>query len=227
MPLKLWAKFDETTGFVAADSSGNGYHGTVSPTAVDQWGPGKIGNCFIGDGTTKNVGSFPATVTMAHSFSGSFWLKFSTLPAVMYEVLFKGSGPNGGGSVYTAVYINTLGKIVYRHRTDGSALTSVNAYNDGQWHHVVFIKDVSILKLKLYVDKIYQGMVGAVDSAAWSIYPYWFCRAPDGYYFPGSIDQFKLYDDQILSQEEIDALYNEGNAKHGAPVSLLINGGGF
>ena len=62
--LKLWYKFDESSGTTATDSSGNGRHGAVKNRTDGDWVPGVLGNALKFD------------------YSGSVWSSLDSGPYV-------------------------------------------------------------------------------------------------------------------------------------------------
>ena len=75
--LVAWYKFDETSGTVASDSSGNGKNATLvnGPT----WPAGLFGNAVNLDGTNDHL-TIPAGIVSAlGDFSISCWVKLDTV----------------------------------------------------------------------------------------------------------------------------------------------------
>jgi hypothetical protein len=70
--LTTWLKADETSGTTAADSSGNGHHGTLinGPT----WTAGKIGNAVSLDGVNDYVSLPPDIVSGLSDFTVATWV---------------------------------------------------------------------------------------------------------------------------------------------------------
>ena len=92
-----------------------------------------------------------------------------------------------------------------------TAITSAsNSYNDGNWHHVVGTIDSNRV-MKLYIDGNVESSTPTANSSASSpLYTLEIGRRAslNSQYFNGSIDQVRIYD-KSLSSDEVSILYNE------------------
>jgi hypothetical protein len=87
--------------------------------------------------------------------------------------------------------------------------------SDGQWHHVVAVKDTT--HLRIYVDGLEKDAVAKSYGAGFdSITPLniGYLNLSDHYRFEGTLDEVAVYD-QALSPSEIQQHYNAGLAGYG------------
>jgi Concanavalin A-like lectin/glucanases superfamily len=147
-PVAHW-RFDEGGGSTAADSSGNGNHGTVAGGTA--WIAGKRSGALAFDGSTGvvRVPSSPSLEPQAVTVSA--WVKRSGSPGNFKYILGKGAlaclsasyglytGPAGGLMFYVAD-----GPDFSRSPDAGTAVW------DGAWHHVAGTFDGA--SVRLFVD---------------------------------------------------------------------------
>jgi hypothetical protein len=151
-PLNGWWRFDENSGSVARDSSGNGNNGTISPAA--QRAPGYFGSALAFDGGTAQV-DVPDSPSLepASAITVAAWVK-DTAPAGNFRyIVSKGvAGCNAGSyGLFTGEH---GGLQFYVSQNQGlSYVLSPDAgtgYWDGNWHLVVGTYDGNAVHL--YVD---------------------------------------------------------------------------
>jgi len=209
--ISYW-KLQESSGATFKDSYGN--HDAVAGTSSPTQTTGISGKGQLFD---KNTSSY---ITVAdHSsfdwggnanFSIELWVKFTE--AGVITVFIGRDDP----STLTQWWIghNETGQLEwYLQASDGSIgdmVTSVS-YNNGQWHHVVAVRDGSQGKNYLYIDGIPQNMnvslTGTLASTAnISIGCLIYNDSPD-YFFTGSLDEIATYN-RILTPAEITSHYN-------------------
>ena len=182
----------------------NTYPGTASNIT---YAAGKFGNAAVFNGSSSNI-SLPL----------SSWL--SSTSAKSCSVWFKTSATGGGNRAIISDYgsgasynfdcflIPTDGKIfLVTNRGTQYYTSSINSFNDGQWHLAVIVDDIPNGNTKLYVDNNQEISIstgsGTVASTVLYIGTY-----GTGYYWDGSIDQVRIFN-TALSQAAITALYNE------------------
>jgi hypothetical protein len=219
-----WWKFDECQGTTLNDSSGNGNTGTWSGSTGSQtsvgtcstsstaWGngaTGKINSSLNFDGTDDKVST--TDLDPFDDFSAAAWIKTSASGAIQ-RIMDK---DGGAGNDYWTVYVTLGGTIEADLRNGAGSTTNVitsKTFNDGNWHHVVFVRSGS--NLTIYVD----GMVAAsgtkttftfnnanafaIGNAAVSV---------SGQYFTGKIDDVRVYR-YGLTQKQVLDIYNLGAA---------------
>lgn len=209
--ISFW-KLQETSGPTYNDSYGN--HDAVAGTSSPSQTSGISGKGQLFD---KNTSSY-ITVSDHSSFdwggnanfSIELWVKFTEEGEI--KVFIGRDDP----ATLTQWWIghNETGQIEwYLQASDGSVGDMVTAvpYNNGQWHHVVAVRDGSQGKNYLYIDGIAQNknvaLTGTLASTAnISIGCLIYNDSPD-YFLSGSLDEIALYN-RILTPTEITTHYN-------------------
>jgi hypothetical protein len=199
--------FDEGSGTIAGDLSGNDHTGYLvnGPTWVD----GRLGKAllfdesleqrvFIGDSPTLNMGST--------SFSIVFWLKYNT--CLDTDVLRKGSTTTANDWYKIEVINNKIG---FNLNTDlnTASLTAPSSNNDDAWHHVAAIRDTENNLMRLYIDGTQvasrRNPPGSVSNSANFVIASKDTENDD--FFNGSLDNIAIYS-KALSSGEVLYLFN-------------------
>jgi hypothetical protein len=165
-PGELWSfstgglvahwKFDDGSGKIAADSSGNGHNGTL--IGDTSWAKGVLNGAlaFDGDGDYVDIGKSP-DFDIENQITVSAWIKVNAFDRDWQSIVAKG---DRAWRIQRNWNTNTLefacsGLIV--PGTDwGQIFGSINV-NDGHWHHVAGVYDEE--KIYLYID-------GSLDASA-------------------------------------------------------------
>jgi len=153
-PLLHW-KFDESSGLIATDSSGNDLNGAWEGTAgAPNWNPsgGVSGGSVIFSGT--NGESFinePFSAITEMPATASAWIK--TTSSNKNGIVYLGDGATGD-SYYLVGIGSGRARVVARNTVEQIGET-VSNINDGEWHHVVGVYESSTLR-HLYLDGVYQ-----------------------------------------------------------------------
>ncbi|MHC4616573.1 MAG: Calx-beta domain-containing protein, partial [Planctomycetota bacterium] len=187
-PVLHWA-FDESSGTTASDSTGNGNTGTLYNGP--QWVAGKFGNALQFDGSDDYGHCSSLSSTISGDMSISCWLNYTSANNVKravnlggFQMRFQqgrvGWDNNGGPS---------------------SEVHSTNAYNDGQWHHVVFVR--SGTNYQMYIDTVADNSgTGTVESYDWITVG----RRTNSHYYAGKMDDLQVFN-YALSQSDINELF--------------------
>jgi len=207
----IW-HLNENNGTNVSDSSGNGRNGTTagSPT----WVSGKLNNALQFDGASQwvnftEIANFERTQNVTYEF----W--FNTSATAMSVVLSKYDAVNSRGLM---IYL-TAGKLYFDLRGAGTAyimVTTVNAFNDGLWHHAVITYNGSSLAsgVIIYVDNIIQVLtVGKDTLGSYSTLnnaSFYIGRRSAGNYWSGKLDEVVIYN-STLTPAEVSFRYNLGN----------------
>jgi len=147
----LYWKLDETTGTVAADSSGNNRTGTytvngaASTAGVAQGVVGGLANNTpnLGvtlNGTTACINTASTTATAAPvALTEIVWFKTTTTNGgklLGFETPRTGVAVAGSGGTYDRmIYLDGAGKVSFAVYNAGYfTISSSSAYNDGTWH---------------------------------------------------------------------------------------------
>lgn len=229
--LLLHYGFDETSGNIAVDSSGHGYHGTYVRTPA--FGTGVNGGSFTmsGDSATSPYVKIPNGVLKgADSVTVSTYAKWKG--GNNFQWLF-GLGPdsnkylfatpsNGGSSLYSA--------ITKASWSAESKLTAGKQLTPGEWRHVTVTLDGSTGTMVLYVDgveaarttttikpselydanKDYSGYIG---RSLYSGDPY----------FGGEVDDFRIYGRALTAAEVMELSGNTAGIARATASALKVD----
>jgi hypothetical protein len=220
--LMVLFKLDESNGPDYADHYGtHNATATVYPSVI----AGKIDKAQNFSSGTKidipdNGTEFEWTGTS--NFSLEAWVKPANVVTTGMVVLGRINidagteysqwqmGTNAGGYANFELWDN---------HSNGIVLTGTSVLDDGDWHHIVAVRDGSANKNKLYVD-------GVLENSADISYSYTFksdvqpnpinlgyikrATSSEEYHFIGGIDEVGIFD-KALSAAEITSFYNNGN----------------
>jgi hypothetical protein len=199
--LALHWRFDESSGTVATDSSGNGYHGmyyglsgVVPPTSasvptVQFTNPASRAFSAI-DRHQVRLYSPPATLMPANSVTAAAWFKTRYIDTSNYSLIIN---------VADGYFITLAqGQIWSGRRMSGDrydyCTASVTGFLDGNWHHVAAVW--SPTGMKVYLD----GTERCTNSPASLRFttPGWASWSgprtkPRPYQFEGNIDDVRVY----------------------------------
>jgi len=219
--LVLYLPFDEGSGNIAYDKSGNGNNGTLldaSSTNADgnrppQWTTGKVGGALSFDGVDDyigNLGNFgrPNTLTF------SLWFRTT---AASWDTLFGQTNvvPPNAASYYISVFAIKNTGVLRAELWTGSIreISTSFSVRDGKWHHAVIVGNVNIQYL--YVDGELIGSRSGTIQQSWWLYSFigtGYDATTRGFpsngwhYFNGDIDDVRVYN-RALSADEIKAIY--------------------
>jgi hypothetical protein len=219
--VAVWL-FDEGSGDIATDFTGNGNDGKLTNGPV--WIDGKIGKALKFDGvddylnvSSKNgfpKGSDPRTICL--------WIKWSEVkwPSPGIEVMGYGTNSNG----------QRLGIWI-----DSSKALGIETCNYGRvfswdgdmdWHHLAVAfpaGETKTDKFKLYFDGVLKSGkdVGTVQTLNTSNNPLAIGVLPDPmvYFFNGAVDEVAIFGEE-LSEDNIKSITKNGLTNL-SPVSLL------
>lgn len=199
-----WWRFDEGSGTIAGDSSGNGNNGAISG---ETWVTGRYGQALSFDGVSHYVGvpdSLSLEVTGAITLES--WIKTTNVnkQAVVTKsgsyLLYAGTG--GDGRVYG-----------YLYGTTSAWLGGTANVADNLWHLIALTYDpnAGANNFKLYVDGALDAQYTVTGSISSTSNRVGIGDRPDaGYrdFFDGTIDEAHVYN-RALSAGEIQAEYQQ------------------
>jgi len=208
-------KFDEGSGAVAKDSSGNHHDGTIHGA---KWTTGKLGNALNFDGSDDYVdcGGAPDYVWDFDNqdFTIEMWI-YTTEPGDFQD---ENRVINYGGTTYNqyAIRYRTDGRVNFAVRGTTEALAeSTSRFDDGKWHHIAAVRDNGNTRLKIYVDGVLEGSTDGGDgnltnkqsSRRLDIGRKERTAGQSNSYFKGKIDEVNIYN-YARTAEQI--AYNAG-----------------
>ncbi len=214
-----WWKFDEGSGNIAADSSGNGNDGTLNGP-VEWTTEGKVGGAlkFTGPYNYVQVQDSPS-LNPTREITIAAWINPSWTGN--NRILQKSSG--GGDNQYRL--IKEWGDHTKFHLPGVGELYPQNTLPPaGEWTHLAATYDGS--SMKLYFDAVVVAEMEA--SGEMSISDGTLCigtkheTAPAGDEFNGILDDVRIYN-RALSQSEIKRLGGDPKASGPAPEDRAIH----
>jgi hypothetical protein len=211
-----WLKLDESSGTIAADSSGNSNYGTMANGPA--WSTGKFGNALNFDGS-DDYAQLANDNMSTGAGSVSMWIKtganFSN-----YAMLFFMSADtfgNGFGS-QPELHLNFSSAEKLQLFIQGSpagqfannvTLTSADSYNNNAWHHVVATWSAGGNAV-LYVDgaSVASAAFNPTVTTTNSQRTFLSNTSLNGNRYAGLIDDVRLYNTSI-NAAQVQALYND------------------
>lgn len=223
--------FNETSGTVAADASGNGYDGTIIGTTT--WVEGTLGGALQFTGDSGLVIPAPILVTASDSMTSNtgavaLWVKCD-VPTSIYTLWWGGDNTTGGGfgnenemhlhleqagSSWTGGEVSffAIGNpngFIFSDPAKGTdpAAAPVNPtlVDDNAWHHIAATWGGSLVRL--YIDglKINEGAYTATDYPLTHMFLGQMANRSRN--FIGAIDDFRLYSAPLNDIEVSDLYY--------------------
>lgn len=223
--IAYW-NFDEGSGALVHDSSGNGYDGTVNGAT---WTVGKYGSGLEITGT-QSVMNIPSSFddSLTTAFTVTSWVNwYGPSPYPHDYLIFDGRADKPYGFCFYLRYMT--GQLVMHLNQDGSEIYSSRTVPIGPWTFVAGVFNDETDTLRLYINGVQDETLTTsfhrLDSyhSAWIGNNHW---APgDGQWAPinGVVDDLRIYDRE-LTAGEIYELYGGADATE---VSLDIKPGDY
>jgi len=194
-----WWKFDETSGNIAKDSSGQGNDGTIVGTPI--WVPGKVGGALEFNGSTYvNCGNKPS-LNIREQITIAFWFKVKAFSNTWEAFLAKGDG------AYRASRSGGTGNATHMGITGGNYFDAPTIITDDQWHYWTGTYDgtnaIIYIDGKVDASRQYSGPIG--DSSNYSLYIGENAQAT-GRMLHGLLDDVRIYNKALNEQHILDLL---------------------
>ena len=160
-----WWSFDEGSGTVVRDDSGQGNDGTF--VGAPQWASGVIGGALAFDGDNDDQGELTTVLPVGSSSNTvALWIK---VPSVGQEGLASGErvgdilgnysdSPNSNWELHAAGQMRLWwnnGQVDARGTTD---------LRDSTWHHVAWVRDQAAGACTMYIDGQLETSTTTVGS---------------------------------------------------------------
>jgi Tol biopolymer transport system component len=215
-PVGYW-KFDEGSGTVASDSSGNGNTGTLMNGP--QWVDGKVGKALKFDGVDDSVyvADSPSLDITGTQMSVEYWMEFpggwqAGMPKPV-DIYVKGDA-----------WVGSMNSATGKHRFNFAYFpnpypeTNKNSWDANTWYFIADVYDGSYIRM--YVNGVLD--VAAACSGAITVTNEHF-EIGGGYgwpwFFNGTIDELAIYN-YARTAEEILNDYSRGGV---LPLSVSIS----
>lgn len=216
----------------ANDLSGNGNHGIVNGAILTLDRFGNANRAYFFDGINDKIdvlNSSTVDIPDNHDFSFSFWIKTNPANTNACPISKSIWGSWNGYLFYTDIsnlgYCNSPGQLSFyvasNAQQDACADSAIcDNYND--WYFITGIYDAASNESYLYVNSVLQFDIGTKFASTSNTMNLTFGAHNSGnMFFNGSLDGVRLYD-VILTQPEIEALYNEVNPTAGLNENEVV-----
>lgn len=224
----VYYRLGEGSGTSATDTSGNSHTGTYNASGVTYG----VAGALTGDADTAvtlngssgrmDTGVDAACNPGTGDFSVECWIKTTTssILVAMGKLKIDLTGDNywlgTGGVAHKASF-----SVANADNSLGATVSSSAVVDDGNWHHLVGVKDGTTIRL--YVDSVADGTVSFVGTNAVNptgdLYVGSFGQYSSVYEFLGSIDEAAYYASK-LTPTRVLAHYNAGTGA-GTPAMSL------
>lgn len=207
---------DNAANSTVTDDSGNGYNGTLSNGATNYTSEntttGKINSGFTFDGSSAiTIGDNNDLDNGTNDFSISFWIKSTQSGANNFIIYHDAVSSNTGYNVQ----MTTSGAVRFKISDGSYTYADTGVVNDGNWYHIVGVFDRDD-KLHIYVNASEvgsgtsitgeQGDISSVRDFGVGANVY----GSSNYLTDTVLDDIRIIG-RVITQEEIDALYNSGS----------------
>jgi len=230
--LGYW-RFEEGSGNVARDLSGNGNDGTLENMDEDDWVDGARGKALEFDGVDDYV-EVPRTAQMdafgEADFSMSLWLKTDGpgTPTSGNRIISKRSGTGNG--IQNEILVSSSTGHLFINPADAENDNSVaeGSYNifDNKYHHIVYLREGNIFRLyldgSLHIEDNKPEIGSLASIGTLKIGRDDFDGGRD--YFNGIIDEVRI-SNIARTPEEIRRVYQAGIAIRGGQAQLAYKTG--
>lgn len=216
-------KFDDASGNIATDSSGNDRQANlISMDFSTDSTDGVIQSALAFDGSTDYLSAGDLDELELTTLSFSFWMQINNTTQD-HDFITKGihttSNPlliwfddsNGGGPDSGASNSNTISVLSYDGSTQHWVMASTNAINDTNWHHIVAVLDTENNTISIYID----GTLNISNTKSWNGIGTGSqtLRVGTSYnsanFIDGSMDDVRIYN-KALSSDEVSIIYRMG-----------------
>lgn len=197
--------FDEATGTIAYDGTGNKKHGVLTNNPIRATSTCRVSSCLQFDGLTNYV-SIPApAITTAFTFSS--WVYYVASEGGYAGLINSITGINGQRN---RILLNNSNQMYYQSLVGGVTsdfyFTIPSTYKNS-WHHYVLIYNGS--NLTAFYDGLQtdvpKSLVGTLDGGTTNATLGWGSQTI--YHLNGYMDDVRIYN-RALSANEVKQLYN-------------------
>jgi hypothetical protein len=205
-------KFDEGSGTIAHDSSGNGNDGTFN--GDPQWVTGYFGGAleFDGSGDWLDCGSDPS-LSISGAVTMTAWIKVNTLGL---DQKVGGNQDNANGGYKMTFYSNNKVEFEVRNSSNAGTLNRDVAggtiLQTGEWYHVAGVYSQADGYIRTYVNGVLDRELATTTVLGASPGPFRIGCEPfttSSYNFNGVMDDLRVYN-TALTEDEIKSAMYEG-----------------
>ena len=205
--LGLYLKFDETSGTIAADSSGRYSPRNATLVNAPTFATGKLGNALSLTGSSSQYATLPSgIVSNLTNFTVCTWVKANSI--TNWQRIFDFGTSSTNYMFLTTQYAGSTGKLRFGIRVNNATEQAVSGTNialtTGTWTHVAVARSGS--NVSLYVNGALAGS-GTIannpsDLGTTTLNYLGKSQVSQDPYLDGALDDFRLYS-QALSPSDI------------------------
>ena len=157
--LVIWLKFDEASGTLACDSSGNGHNGDLYDGPTWKYSSGQMYGAISTDEVNDYIKVPDFDYTTNDEFSVSFWFNNDDVTGNAYQYLISHGEIHTNNSLNVCLCETGTGKtgrvMTVAKLSDGTLLESTPAanYADGDWHMYVITVSQTV-GAHIYIDTV-------------------------------------------------------------------------
>ena len=217
--LKGYWRFEETSGTLTTDTSGNGNTGTASRTAILNNSNGKFGNCAVFNRGSSDYIALPNSSTTQPTGNFSIGCWFSASSTAVYRCLAQSRSNISGKVAGIQLEVDDTGKIYIESGKNTGVTIGVDrqfaigtsTVTDNTWKHGVGTWDGSTLRI--YVNGVLEGTTSWANADVYNATTYTRIGnarsdAIEIDFFNGTIDDAFIFNGTALSQADITKLYS-------------------
>ena len=192
------------------DYSGNGNNGTVSGATYNSSGGYDNKGAYYFDGSNDIIKVVPMSGSNipTDDFTYMAWINMESNTD---ESIFMASNGHASAENELGFYVSSS-KLGLNMNDVSDVVTGATTLNTGQWYHVALTRNSGAVKV--YVDGVVDGTGTQSSTLNFGTCSLYFgvdidsgCASSKGNYFKGYIDEVKIYN-RSLSTEQISAIYS-------------------
>lgn len=210
--------FNEGTGSILHDVSGNGNNGTIYGA---QWTPGISGDGLYFDGSNDYVeipNNSNINFNQDNDYSYILWFKTSASVDGGFAQIIAKRTSELSTSIFVQIYQNKIEVDTGTWPSDFLVRTP-SEVNDDEWHHLAMSHTGSNSTFTVYYDGVNIGMAGPETINTSNSGNLYLGRdIPENRYYNGFIDEVKIYN-KALNQQEIQTDMVAGGGENVPPIA--------
>lgn len=200
----LW-HFNETAGattLLNSKTATNDSYLVNAPTAATAGSVGKLSNGLLLNGNSVIKSATSVAVTPG-AFSVSIWIKKTS--AVSEYVFCFWLTNNTTAAADCPLRVSTVARV----RTGGVSYTGTTVINDGVWHNLVIVSNITTTDTKVYIDGVLESSLVAPNFTTTNASVYLGSNIGNAGSFTGTMDETAIWD-RVLTATEALELYRRG-----------------
>jgi chitodextrinase len=214
--------FDEGSGTTAADYSGNGNTGTITGAT---WTTGKVGKGaldFNGVSDYINAGT-GSSLTLTGDMAVSAWVNINDIR--LYDTIISYAGAVGNPVQYAFELCQRKVSFRQGNKSCASDNQGNTILNTGQWYHIAAVRTGSSgnWSVALYVNGALDKVISlTLDPSTSNLSPVRIGSNISGgsNYFDGSLDDVRIYNRALSTQEVLDIYNDTGSVTDTTPPAI-------